>query len=236
MKFTRQGIKWQQVIALAMIAVPWFLRDELAGKMEQRSTNAQQVLTEKDEQQEQQQQISDQRDMLRRIEEIHGQLKLVNTKLDPKVTEKEIENQARQSDDKSMGGFFKGAGSDLGDSADKLDELMQQVKLTSDQENKLSSAAAAAHETAKSLESLDPNATEQTIDALFEGLSKVQHDLVDAYDTLSNVAEQERNQSTKYANWARGLAWAFTAIGTALMSNWKKLLGVSGEEEEDDKK
>jgi hypothetical protein len=77
-----QGIKWQQVIAVAMIAVPWFLRDELAGRMEQRSTNAQQVLTDKDEQQ---QQIIDQQDMLRRIEEIQGQLKLVEVKLDPKT-------------------------------------------------------------------------------------------------------------------------------------------------------
>jgi hypothetical protein len=42
-----------------------------------------------------------------------------------------------------MGSLFKNAGSELGDSADKLDELMQQVKLTSDQENKLSGAAAA---------------------------------------------------------------------------------------------
>jgi hypothetical protein len=77
-----QGIKWQQVIAVAMIAVPWFLRDELAGRMEHRSTNAQQVLTDKDEQQ---QQIIDQQDMLRRIEEIQGQLKLVEVKLDPKT-------------------------------------------------------------------------------------------------------------------------------------------------------
>jgi hypothetical protein len=73
----------------------------------------------------------------------------VDAKLDPKITEEEIEDQARQSDDKSMGSFFKEAGSDPGDSADKLDELMQQVKLTSDQENKLSGAAAAAHNTAK---------------------------------------------------------------------------------------
>jgi hypothetical protein len=40
-----------------------------------------------------------------------------------------------------MGSFFKEAGSDLGDFA----KLMQQVKLTSDQESKLSGAAAAAH-------------------------------------------------------------------------------------------
>ena len=236
MKFTMQGIKWQQVIALAMIAVPWFLRDELAGRMEQRSTNAQQVLTEKDEQQEQQQQINDQRDMLRRIEEIQGQLRLVDAKLDPKITEEEIENQARESDDKSMGSFFKEAGSDLGDSADKLDELMQQVNLTSDQENKLSGAAAAAHETAKGLESFDPNASEQAIHSLFDGLSKAQDDLVEAYDTLSNVAEQERRRSAKYADIARGAAWAFTAVGTVLIGNWKKLLGGSGEKEEADEK
>lgn len=231
MKFTMQGIKWQQVIALAMIAVPWFLRDELAGRMEQRSTNAQQVLTEKDAQQEQQQQISDQRDMLRRIEEIQGQLRLVDARLDPKVTEEEIENQARESDDKFLGGFFKEAGTDLGDSADKLDELTQQVTLTSDQENKLSGAAAAAHETAKGLESFDPNASEEAIHALLDSLSKAQDGLVDAYDTLSKVAEQERERSTKYADMARGAAWAFTAIGTALMGNWKKLLGGSDEEE-----
>ena len=79
------GIKWQQVIAVAMIAVPWFLRDELAGRMEQRSTKVQQVLTEKDEQQEQQQQISDQRDTQCRMEEIQGQLKLVDAKLGSKI-------------------------------------------------------------------------------------------------------------------------------------------------------
>jgi hypothetical protein len=45
LKFTEQGIKWQQVIAVAMIAVPWFLRDELAGRMEQRATDARPVLT-----------------------------------------------------------------------------------------------------------------------------------------------------------------------------------------------
>ena len=174
--------------------------------------------------------------MLRRIEEIQGQLKLVDARLDPKVTEEEINDRARQSDDKSMGSFFKEAGSDLGDSADKLDELMQQVTLTSDQESKLSGGAAAAHNTAKNLESFDPNASESAIDALFDGLSKAQDDLVNAYDTLSNVAEQERDQSTKHANIARGVAWAFTAIGTVLMGNWKKLLGGSDGEEEVDKK
>src|SRR5258708_14116658 len=108
--FAKQGIKWQQLIAVAMIAVPWFLRDELAGRMEQRATDAQQVLTEKDEQQEQQQQISDQRDLLRRIGQIQAQLSLVVAKVDSRVSEEEISEQVRKSDDEFLGNFFKEAG------------------------------------------------------------------------------------------------------------------------------
>jgi hypothetical protein len=233
LKFTKQGPNWRQVIAVAMIAVPWFLRDELAGRMEQRATNAQQVLTEKDEQQEQQQQIGDQRDMLRRIGEIQAQLRLVDAKVDSKVSEEEIEEQARKSDDEFLGNFFKEAGSDLGDSADKLDELMAQVNVPSAQADQLSQAAAAAHKTAHDLESFDPNASETVIDAQYNDLSKTQDDLVDAYEKLSNAAEQERDTSTRYANVARGVAWVFTAIGTVLMGNWKKLLGGSDEEPEE---
>lgn len=233
MKFAEQGIKWRQVIAVAIIAVPWFLRDELASRMEKRATDAQQVLTEKDEQQEQQQQINDQRDMLRRIGQIQAQLRLMDAKVDSKVSEGEVEEQIRKSDDEFLVNFFKEAGSDLGDTADKFVELMQQVKLPSAQEDQLSRVAAAAHKTANDLESFDPNASESVIDAQFNGLSKAQDDLVDAYETLSNVAEQERDRSTKNANIARGAAWAFTAIGTVLVGNWRKLLGGSDEEEEE---
>lgn len=142
MKFTK--IKWREVIAFAMIAVPWFLRDELASRMEQRATDAQQVLTEKDEQQEQQQQISDQRDMLRRIGEIQTELTVVDGKVDKEVTKEEVEERARKSDDEFLGNFFKEAGSDLGDSAGKLDELMQRVKLSSAEYDQLTAASAAA--------------------------------------------------------------------------------------------
>ena len=181
MKFAKQGIKWQQVIAVAMIAVPWFLRDELAGRMEQRATDAQQVLTEKDEQQEQQQQISDQRDLLRRIGQIQVQLGLIDAKVGSKaVSEEEIAEQARKSDDEFLGNFFKEAGTDLGDTADKFDELMHRVKLTSAEEDQLGGVADAARKTANDLESFDPNASESVIDAQFNGLSKAQDDLVDA--------------------------------------------------------
>ncbi len=236
MKIAGQGIKWRQVIAVAMIAVPWFLRDELAGRMEQRATDAQQVLTEKVEQQGQQQQTNDQRDLLRRIGQIQAQLRLVDAKADPKVSEEDIAEQTRKSDDEFLGNFFKEAGSDLDDTANKFDELMGRVKLPSAQNDQLSGVTAAAHKTATDLESFDPNASESVIDAQFNELSKTQDELVDAYEKLSNAAEQERDQSTKYANIARGVAWALTAIGTVLMGNWKKLLGGSDEEEEEDSK
>jgi len=219
-----------------MIAVPWFLRDELAGRMDQRATDAQQVLTEKDEQQEQQQQISDQRDLLRRIGEVQAQLRLVDAKVGSKVSEEELAEEARKSDDEFLGNFFKEAGTDLGDTADELGELMQRVKLPSAEQEQFGGVAEAARKTAHDLESFDPNASESVIDAQFNALSKTQDDLVDAYEKLSNAAEQERDRSTKYANIAREVAWGFTAFGTALLGNWKKLLGGSDEEEEEGSK
>jgi hypothetical protein len=230
LKFTKQGIKWQQVIAMAMIGVPWFLRDELAGRMEQRATDAQQVLTEKDEQQEQQQQISDQRDLLRRIGQIQAQLAILDARSGSKLSEEEIAEQTRKSDDEFLGNFFKEAGSDLGDTSDKFDELMQKVNLPSAEQDRLGGVAETARKTAHELENFPSDASESVIDTQFNALSKAQDDLVDGYEKLSKTAEEERDRSTKYANVARGVAWVFTAIGTMLLGNWKKLLGGSDED------
>lgn len=205
--------------------------------MEKRAADAQQVLTEKDQQQEQQQQINDQRDMLRRIGEIQDRLKLVDAKVDPSVSAEEVEAQAKKSDDEFLGDFFKQAGSDLTDNADKLQELMQQIDLPADLNDQLNAVAKSARDNAAELGKFNPDASESEIDTLFNNLSKSQDELVDAYEKLSNVAEQARNRSTNYANIARGVAWVFTAIGTVLMGNWKTLLGESvGEEDDDNKK
>lgn len=208
-----------------MIAVPWFLRDELAGRMEQQATEAQQVLTEKDEQQDQQQQTSDQRDLLRRIGQVQAQLSLVAAKVDAKLSEEEIAERARKSDDESLVNFFKEAGRDLGDSGDRFDELRQRVGLPPAEEDQLGRIAEEARKTAHDLDTFTSNASEPAIDAQFDALSKTQDDLVGAYEKLSNAAEQERDRSTKYAYIARGIAWAFTAVGAAILGNWKKLLG-----------
>ncbi len=233
LKLDKQGIKWRQVIAVAMIAVPWFLRDELASRMDQHAADAQQVLTEKDEQQEQQQQISDQRDLLRRIGQVQAQLRLVDAKIGSKVSEEELAEETRKSDDEFLGNFFKEAGADLGDTADKFGELMQRVKLPAAEEDQFGVVAEAARKTAHDLESFDPNASESVIDAQFDALSKTQDGLVDAYEKLSKAAEQERDRSTKNAKIAREVAWGFTAFGAVLLGSWKKLLGGSDEEEEE---
>ena len=233
MPFKRQGIKWRQVIAVALIAVPWVLRDVLAANMEQQATDAQQVLTEKDAQEAQQQQISDQREMLDRIAEIQEQLKLVDAKLNVNASDDEIEAQAEKADARSLDKIFAEAGSDLGDAANKLNELKQQVALNSDQDKELSGAATKAHEKAEGLKSFDASVAGAEIDAQFEELSTVQNDLVKAYETLAAAAEKDRDRSTLYANIARGLAWVLTAIGTLMLGNWKKLVGVSEEGEEE---
>jgi len=163
-------------------------------------------------------------------------LKLVDAKVDPSVSAEEVEAQAKKSDDDFLGDFFKQAGSDLTDNADKLQELMQQIDLPADQNDQLNAVAKSARDNAENLAKFDPDASESEIDTLFNNLSKSQDDLVDAYEKLSNTAELARDRSTRYANIARGVAWAFTAIGTLLMGNWKKLLGESVEEKDDSEK
>jgi hypothetical protein len=233
LKFTLQGMKWRQVIAVLMIAVPWFLRDELAAGMEKKAADAQQVLTEENEQQQQQQQIGNQRDLFDRIGQIQAQLGVVEAKVDPTSSKEEIEDKTRQSDDALLGNFFRESATDLNDSAARFDELRQQVDLSADLDSQFSQVAAAAQTTAHELQGFDASASDESLDAQFDELTKAQSNLVDAYAKLSDAAEQDRDRSTSHANIARGVAWAFTAAGTLLIGNWKKLLGISGDSDEE---
>jgi chromosome segregation ATPase len=201
--------------------------------MEQQATDAQQVLTEKDAQEGQQQQISDRREMLDSIVEIQDQLKLVEAKLSVTTSDDDAAAQAGKAEAKSLAKTFTEAGSDLRDAADKLVELKGQVALTSEQEKELSEAAARAKDKAEALKSFDASVAGPGTDAQFDELLAVQDDLVKAYEKLAAVAEGERDRSTLYANIARGLAWVLTAIGTLMLGNWKKLLGVSDEGKEE---
>lgn len=107
---------------------------------------------------------------------------------------------------------------------------MERVGLSSDQKQKLGGTADAARKTAHDLEGFNKDASEEEIDLLYKNLDESKSALVNAYDELSKVADQERAQSTQNAEIARGAAWALTALGTVLMGNWKRLLGGSDDD------
>ena len=54
--------------------------------------------------------------------------------------------------------------------------------------------------------------------------NKIEDNLNEAFDELSDSAGKEVEQSTNDATMWRYVAWIFTAIGALLIGDWKKLL------------
>jgi hypothetical protein len=229
----KAGGKWRKLIALAMIAVPWFLRDQLAARMDKRATVAQQVLTEKNDQQQRQEQVQDQRETLDRLKDIQAKLDEVDAKVEGK-DENEIQKRADESYVKLTSDLFEEEGLALNQSADNFDGLLKKVDMDSATSRKLEEMAEQAGNTADKLLAFNSNPQEDDIESLFDELSDTQDKLVDGYEKLDTAATKERDESTRRADFFRNLAWVFTGIGAVLMGDWKKLFGGSDDEKDED--
>jgi hypothetical protein len=229
----KAGGKWRKLIALAMIAVPWFLRDHLAARMDKRATVAQQVLTEKNDQEQRQELVQDQRETLDRLKDIQAKLDEVDAKAEGK-SENEIQEKTDQSYVKLTSDFFEEEGLALIRSAGDFDKLLKKVDMDSAASGKLEEMAEQAGDTGDKLRDFNSNPQENDIERLFDELSTTQDKLVDGYEKLDKAATEERDESTRRADFFRNLAWVFTAIGAVLMGDWKKMFGGSDDEENED--
>ena len=225
-----QGLfRWKKLIAIGMIVVPWFFKDQLAASMDGKAGLAQQALAEKNQQLEVQDQAKDQREVLTRLREIQGSLDVVEAKAD-NAEPADIDAKMEQSNLALMSSYFEDEGKALSKSAETFEELVDKIEVDASLKNEFDQIAQQASTTADRLRGFDQNPDSKQIDELYGALDDAHNKLADGYDKLDDAANKERDKSATLAGIFRGVAWACTAVGALLMGDWRKILGGSDDE------
>jgi hypothetical protein len=233
MKLPQGFFKWSRLLAIAMIVVPWFFKDQLAASMDKKAELAQQVLAEKNQQLDIQDQAKDQREVLTRLRAIQGQLDVVQAKAE-NADQSAIDATEEQSNLDLMSSYFEDEGKALAKSEDTFEGLIDRIDLDPAVTKELEDLAAKASTTADNLRAFDSNPDSKQIDSLYTALNDAHDQLADGYDKLDDAANKERDASASLAGVFRGVAWLCTALGALLMGDWRKLFGGSNEKDAED--
>ena len=212
MNMFKQGSSARRMLALAIVGLPWFLRDQLASGLEKRSVAAQQVQAALDNETQRQQQERDQREASERLVKIEHLLEKspVTVEKDP-VFDKEIDAEGRE------------LLSSVTNFEARLRRLAIDESFTAPLERAADSAKAAATELVRSYG--DSSATPEQDDALLAHFDTAavhfQHELQE----LSTRSEVSAKEYSRWADYSRFGAWLMTALGALMLGDWTKLLG-----------
>jgi len=223
MNFFKKGGRGRKLLPLALIVLPWFFKDHLATVLEEQSREAQQVLIEEGNQEQREQQGRDIRELNHKLVEIG-----LNQKagaLTP-LAMQEAEAEA-------MAGIIQAEGKALVRGGKTLLKLLPKVDMEDELRKGLEESAKAAQEVGTAMLAFNPKA-EKGNEALSDLWIATEARLTKAYEDLADLAEKDREASSTAATIARFLAWIFTAVGAAMIGDWKQLLGGGGGKEEGD--
>ncbi|GLH72938.1 hypothetical protein GETHLI_14400 [Geothrix limicola] len=222
---TRTG-RGRQVLTLAMIALPWFLRDQLATSLDENSRELQQVMVEAHNQEQREQQGDDLRELNRQLARIELRQKQSSGELD----EQQVEEETAQL----LSSTFASEGVALGHRVSSFEALLPRITMAESTRKDLADKGRAAGAVAKTLETFDAKAHHEHMDQLVAQWDQAESTLREAFDRLLTEAERERDSSARWATWSRFAAWAFTALAALSVGDWRKLLpGNSGTAEAD---
>jgi hypothetical protein len=227
MSLFKRGTRGWQLLTLAMVAVPWFLRDQLATSLEVDAREVQQVMIEAYAQQQHEQQGEDMRELNRQLARIELRQRLTSGELD--------RHQVDEETAQMLSSNFNTEGAALGHRVDSFETLLPKIAMPDGTRKTLVEKAQTVAAMAKTLETFDMKVHHEHLDALVEQWGQAETKLREAYDVLLVEAQRDRESSTKSANLARFAAWAFTALAALMMGDWKKLLTGVGKELEADK-
>jgi hypothetical protein len=209
-----RGGKWwrvgRRVGPMAMIAIPWFFRDQVAAELDKHSLQLQQALTEQVNQEQREAQNKDQRQAMHLLQTIR------QAQLGTDDTEQDALDKQSKDDDIVA----------LSKSAQQFISLEERTKNEGGANPAKLDLANPAIEIYKELEAAKWK-PDQALEKQWEneeGWSKIEANLGEAFDELSDAAKKEVEQSTKGATFWRFMAWAFTALGGLLIGDWKTLL------------
>jgi len=221
MNLFKKGGQVRKLVPLALVILPWFLKDHLATLLEEQSREAQQVLIEQGNQEQREQQGR----------EIRGlNLKLAEIGLRQKAGELS-ERAIRQEEAETMAGIIQAEGRALVHSGRSLEKLISKVDMKAEQQKSLEESARLVQEVGTALAAFDPKGAPEGNDALIAQWEATEARLSKAFEELSEVAEQDREASASAATTARFLAWIFTALAALMIGDWKQLFGGASAKE-----
>jgi len=219
----RRGTRGWQLLTMAMVALPWFLRDQLATSLEVSSRDVQQVMIEENAQQEREKQGNDLRELNRQLARIELRQRQSSGELDSRQVDEE---SARM-----LSTTFNDEGSALGHRVESFQQLLPKIAMSDATRQALAAKAQTASVVAQTLETFDVKVHHEHLDPLVEQWDQAETALREAYEGLLAEAEKDRDSSASQADLARFAAWAVTALAALMMGDWKNPLGGRGARE-----
>ena len=212
------GGRLRKLLVLVVVATPWILKDQLATTLDENAREAEQVLIEENNQEQAKEQGQEQREMIQRLARIETeQMRAGRENRSTEVAQKE----AREEMENQMAEVHA-----MRESVRNFEKLQPKVALTDADTAKVNAAMSEAEAAATALEqhargtgAVDPGTFSATWDAAEEHMH-------DAFQTLLDQAERDRDSSATAAQWARVAAWSVTLLAAAMMGDWKKILGL----------
>jgi hypothetical protein len=227
----KKGGLGRKLLTMALILIPWFFRDQLATSLDEEAREAQQVLTEKGDHEQRQQQNSNNREVMSLLARIDLKQR-TNTEINTDIEAEEARLWSKDAKDD---------GKLLGDDVSAFKKLLLRVSMGDDQERRkeLKEIATKAETVAGKLEAFNP-VTEET-DSTGQAIT-LQNDFDQAdiglrqgWKYLEEEAQKDQQNAGAAATTARIIAWVCTALGALVVGDWKKLIsGFTGGDDQTD--
>jgi hypothetical protein len=218
---SRPGRIWR-LLSMAVIAVPWFMRDQLATTLDHHTQTAQQVMDALRNERQRQARDHEQRDTSQRLQRIEiDVLRLAKSSTDQEADEAMAQARVQELHDEAEA---------LSSAAGELKALLAEVSLGADQRQRTEGAAAAALTSAERLTSgVQVGTDEKTVKVLLAPFDQASDKLEKAYEDLHNAADAQRAASARWANASRFLAWLLTGLGAWMIGGWRRVLDPAGQ-------
>ena len=215
----------RRLLTMTLIAIPWFFRDQFATSLDEEAREAQQVLSEKGDHEQRQQQNSNSREVMSLLARIDLRQR-TNTENKAEIEAEEARLWSKDARDD---------GKLLGDDVAAFKKLLPRISAGDDQDGRkeMEEIAAHAETVARKLEAFDAgteetDSTGQTI-TLQNDFDQADISLRQAWKGLEEEAQKDQQNASATATTARIIAWVCTAIGALVVGDWKKLLaGFAG--------
>lgn len=217
MPFLKRGSRAWQLLALAVIAVPWFLRDHLATTLETQLQETQEILHGLDNERERQLAEHEQRDTLQRME----RMEILLRKIAYKSSEEESATEQLEAYQQAV----RAEGQSMQAAVETFQGLLSAAAPTQETKAKGDGAAAAAAGAAQKLSEQFGKGTEDEDQTLLDAFDGAARQLDDAFEALYKEADARAAHTEEQATLARFVAWVLTGLGALMMGGGAGLFG-----------